>query len=92
MKITHIVVWNALTKNQKPYIGVEILLKDLPIGLYRVHRVKDTNILSMQKIVPLIFKFVFSLGVGDGLGVIKETENLMTQIIYLISEMCTRNA
>jgi hypothetical protein len=27
MKITHIVVWNALTKNQKPYIGVEILLK-----------------------------------------------------------------
>jgi hypothetical protein len=27
MKITHILVWNALTKNQKPYIGVEILLK-----------------------------------------------------------------
>jgi hypothetical protein len=27
MKIAHILVWNALTKNQKPYIGVEILLK-----------------------------------------------------------------
>jgi hypothetical protein len=29
MKITHILVWNALTKNQKPYIGVEILLKNI---------------------------------------------------------------
>jgi hypothetical protein len=26
MKITHVVVWNTLAKNQKPYIGVEILL------------------------------------------------------------------
>jgi hypothetical protein len=40
MKITHILVWNALTKNQKPYIGVEILLNyDLPRINYDLPRI-----------------------------------------------------